>query len=587
MKQWPKIAIVLAILGIITIVAGVVGLIAPWEREAPPGGQAPPGSETSPSAMQIGSASKVTADPSAYDGQTIEVSGQVYATGSSPRLLVGSKGGFNLAGDTTGLWSGFYQVTGMYDAETNTLKVSASSKLGVDYLSVEQAKQQGMDLAPVKVEGLIAMVPKEVVDKLTNYISVPHFPQNLSIFPYVVYTQDALYLVLSDHPDIMPTEFRIVYQETTYRFYFSAGEVKGTLVKTPMAQINFGSQWAANEFGGIIIAESLAASEPVSTTVRQIYNDPAYFAFKRVTIDGTYLVATATLDYSEAKVPFGVGILADNPTELLFEEYGPRIETIDPERKTWQLRQGEVIGTVLYPTDEVLAYLDYSAPLTKQQIATLVKPVLIVDTLVEDVVQVANIAELNPVNGNPSQYWGKVVEFESYALGVNLPLKEVASAVAGTEIPVNVNLLAVGIADSLTIGSQLVIIGLNNELLEYGDPIMGKYKFRVAISQIPDELVGGIPYANTAFFLLDKEELAFIPPTQFYELSTSVSPSGTGMVEPSGGDYVAGIDVPLLAIPDLGYVFDHWSGDASVTLPVIIITMNSDKSVTAHFKPIW
>ena len=36
--------------------------------------------------------------------------------------------------------------------------------------------------------------------------------------------------------------------------------------------------------------------------------------------------------------------------------------------------------------------------------------------------------------------------------------------IAGTETRVNINLLAVGIADKPDIGSQLAIIGLNNEL---------------------------------------------------------------------------------------------------------------------------
>jgi hypothetical protein len=115
-------------------------------------------------------------------------------------------------------------------------------------------------------------------------------------------------------------------------------------------EIDFGPNWTAPEFGGVIIAESIKAAEPVRTTVREIEDNPEAFAFKRVVIPGTYLVATATLDYSDAKVPFGVGILADNPTELFFEEDGPRLETIDPESKVWLLRRAVVTGTVLFPT---------------------------------------------------------------------------------------------------------------------------------------------------------------------------------------------------------------------------------------------
>ncbi|KPV64406.1 MAG: hypothetical protein AOA66_0217 [Candidatus Bathyarchaeota archaeon BA2] len=352
MKRW---ALVLIPLVIIAVVAVVLVTIVPWKGEGPR------------PATQIDSISEVISNPSTYDGQTIEVSGQAYVTASPPRLLIDGRGGFNLGGDIAEMEAGFYRVTGIYHAVTNTLEVSASAKLTMDYLSVEGAKQQGLDLAPVKVEGLIATMPKEVADQLTNYISIPHFPQDLPIFPYVVYSRDSLYLVLSDHFDILPTEFTVVYEGTTYHFYFSAGEVKGALIKTPMDEIDFGPKWMVDEFGGIIVAESITASEPVAATVSDICSNPTSFAFKRVSIDGNYLVATATVDYSEVKVPFGAGILADSPNELLFKAEGPRLETIDPERKTWQLREGQVIGTVLYPTDEVFTHLDYSAPLTPRK----------------------------------------------------------------------------------------------------------------------------------------------------------------------------------------------------------------------------
>jgi len=531
------------------------------------------------------SISEVISNPTAWDGQAIEVSGQTFLTASSPKVLVDGLSGFNLSGSTTGLEAAFYELTGIYHADTNTLEVTDSVEKEVTYYPIEEAKQVQAELIPVSVEGLIATVPKEVAGELANYIS--GLPVDLYIIPYVVFASDSLYLVLSDHFDIMPTEFTVVYEETTYHFYFSAGEVKGTLVKTPMEQIDFGTKWTADEFGGVIIADSIQASEPASATVSQISSNPASFAFKRVAIDGSYLVATATVDYSEVKVPFGAGILADSPNELLFKEEGPRLETIDPERKTWQLSEGQVVGTVLYPTDEVLAYLDYSAPLTTQEIATQVKPVLIVDTLVEDVVEVANISDLNPLTGNPSEYWGKVVEFDGYALGYNLSLKAVASAIAQTEIPVNVNLLAVGIADSLSVGAQLVIVGLNNDLVdELGKTIFGRYKFKVAVTQVPEELVSGVPYADTAFFLLSKEELPYEIPTEFYNLTIDVSPSNSGSVTPPGGQFAAGTQVILLAAPvnPLEYEFDHWSGDLSDSTNPTTITMDSNKSVTAHFR---
>jgi len=73
------------------------------------------------------------------------------------------------------------------------------------------------------------------------------------------------------------------------------------------------------------------------------------------------------------------------------------------------------------------------------------------------------------------------------------------------------------------------------------------------------------------------------PATLTYTLSTSVSPSGSGSVSPSSGQYLEGSQVGLIATPATGYTFDYWSGDASGSSSAIIITMNSDKSITAYF----
>jgi len=68
-----------------------------------------------------------------------------------------------------------------------------------------------------------------------------------------------------------------------------------------------------------------------------------------------------------------------------------------------------------------------------------------------------------------------------------------------------------------------------------------------------------------------------------YSLTTSVSPPEGGTVSPSGGIYDIGSPVTLTAsaLPD--YEFVGWSGDASGTSPVVTVTMDSDKEVTANF----
>jgi uncharacterized repeat protein (TIGR02543 family) len=68
-----------------------------------------------------------------------------------------------------------------------------------------------------------------------------------------------------------------------------------------------------------------------------------------------------------------------------------------------------------------------------------------------------------------------------------------------------------------------------------------------------------------------------------YSLVTSVSPAGGGLVSPQGGIYDVGGTVTLTATPAVDYEFVSWSGDASGTEPVVTVTMDSDKEITANF----
>ena len=73
---------------------------------------------------------------------------------------------------------------------------------------------------------------------------------------------------------------------------------------------------------------------------------------------------------------------------------------------------------------------------------------------------------------------------------------------------------------------------------------------------------------------------------QTYALVINVSPSTGGSISPSGGEYKSGSRVTLTANPATGYTFDQWTGDASGTSPNIVITMDSNRHVTAYFAEI-
>lgn len=73
-----------------------------------------------------------------------------------------------------------------------------------------------------------------------------------------------------------------------------------------------------------------------------------------------------------------------------------------------------------------------------------------------------------------------------------------------------------------------------------------------------------------------------------YTLTTNVTPGASGYVtapaQTCGGGYTAGSIIQISAVPNTGYLFNNWSGDAAGTANPVSVTMNSNKNVTANFK---
>lgn len=76
------------------------------------------------------------------------------------------------------------------------------------------------------------------------------------------------------------------------------------------------------------------------------------------------------------------------------------------------------------------------------------------------------------------------------------------------------------------------------------------------------------------------------PSTTKYDLTTNISPTGSGSVSPSGGSYDAGVTVTVTAHANSGYEFDYWSGSTSSTSATTSLVMDADKNITAHFTPV-
>lgn len=71
-----------------------------------------------------------------------------------------------------------------------------------------------------------------------------------------------------------------------------------------------------------------------------------------------------------------------------------------------------------------------------------------------------------------------------------------------------------------------------------------------------------------------------------YQLSTQVSPEGSGSISPISGMYNKGVEVEITAQSNEEYTFKNWTGDAGGNENPMKIVMTEDKFITAVFERI-
>ncbi|MDW7761645.1 MAG: lectin like domain-containing protein [Acidobacteriota bacterium] len=77
---------------------------------------------------------------------------------------------------------------------------------------------------------------------------------------------------------------------------------------------------------------------------------------------------------------------------------------------------------------------------------------------------------------------------------------------------------------------------------------------------------------------------AFAKKIDMFHLTIQAESGGTSDPPPGVHSYVPGEDVTITPIPDIYHIFTNWSGSASGSSGPLTITMDSDKSITAHFR---
>ena len=99
---------------------------------------------------------------------------------------------------------------------------------------------------------------------------------------------------------------------------------------------------------------------------------------------------------------------------------------------------------------------------------------------------------------------------------------------------------------------------------------------------------GDLSGTNTPAALMvdgDKHVIATFLPLWFLEVTAS--PGGSVAKEPDLARYVDGTEVLLSAVANGGYGFAGWSGDTIATTNMIVIRMDTNKTVHAEFKRGW
>lgn len=129
-------------------------------------------------------------------------------------------------------------------------------------------------------------------------------------------------------------------------------------------------------------------------------------------------------------------------------------------------------------------------------------------------------------------------------------------------------------------GTRFYIDGV--KLYEYWDT-------NVADHQVIKPLSGGL---HDVKFEMNEQTgwaRAWLSWERCYTLDVSIAPANSGEVyietDPNCGDdlYLEGTQVTLMAEPYSGYLFSHWSGALSGNQSQRVVTMNSNKDITANF----
>ena len=162
---------------------------------------------------------------------------------------------------------------------------------------------------------------------------------------------------------------------------------------------------------------------------------------------------------------------------------------------------------------------------------------------------------------------GQVIEItqRGYELSIDPAVGELGSNAGAGEIGITAPIDAVW--EAIVTADWISLVGGN---IGHGS---GTLRYTVADNTTGETRMGKIIISGQEYTV-----------TQHANLTLTTKVDGSGTVT-GAGDYETNEKVTLTATPDEGFAFTHWSGDAVGVEPQVTITMDMNKTVTAHFIP--
>ena len=333
------------------------------------------------------------------------------------------------------------------------------------------------DSQAISKTGLLATIPDyatldlKQVGELIEAVYPGRAPRNIQLL-LLLTQQDEAYLVVA--------------LDTGITGFISAGTVVGEPFPFPKElppELDFTDR--------VIVTDNLTLMEPIKVTPEEVNQNPQRYAFKRVTMDTTYLLSSVRLkDPPPSLDHIGFGQATNQLGSSSRDAY---LTVIDTENTETQVRVANLTGTVLYPTAGARALLDRVYRFAPEDVReALDRPSLFYETLKDDPAQTLLIHDLFP---RLSQYHGEMVSIQGIALGSMVRTEDIQQL---KNMPVHLTLQGLGVVD-LSGAMPLFGISSGND----SGTVFGNYRFNLSVYGF-----GG----TTAFaFLLGKQAVPLDP----------------------------------------------------------------------------